>query len=152
MVSPFQKIVVCLDGSKKSQKALLKAIQISEKFHSQLTLLLVIPEQQIDFWDDTEYRPESSTPQRSLKKDSKIYEQSEKILKDFSRRVPSTIKCVTKILVGDPSNNILTFARKNKPNLIILGSRGSGGFSKLLMGSVSSKVSDHATTSVMIVR
>jgi nucleotide-binding universal stress UspA family protein len=152
MGSIFPKIMVCLDGSKKSQKALAKGIQISEKFGSQLTLLLVIPEQQIDFWDDTEYRANSEMPQRSLKKNSKIYRQSEKILNDFSKRAPTTIKCVPKILVGDPANTILTYASKQKPSLIILGSRGLGGFSKLLLGSVSSKVSDHAATSVLIVR
>ena len=91
-------------------------------------------------------------PQRNLKKDSKIYQQAEKTLDDFSKRVPSTIKCLTKILSGDPANTILTFSKKNKPDIIILGSRGLGGFSKLLLGSVSNKVSDHATTSVLIIR
>jgi nucleotide-binding universal stress UspA family protein len=152
MASQFPEILVCVDGSKNSQKALSKSIVIAEKFDSKLIILLVIPENQIDFWDDTEYRVGSDTPQRNLKKDSKIYRQAEKILNDFAKRVPSTIKCLTKILVGDPANVILKFSKKNKPSMIIIGSRGLGGFSKLLLGNVSSKISDHSSTSVLIVR
>lgn len=152
MASPFPEILVCVDGSKNSQKALSKSIAIAEKFNSKLIILLVIPENQIDFWDDTEYKASSDTPQRSIKKESKIYHQAEKILNDFTKRVPSTIKCITKILTGDPANIILDFSKKKKPSMIIVGSRGMGGFSKLLLGSVSSKISDHSLTSVLIVR
>jgi len=148
----FFDILVCVDGSDKSQKALLKAISMSEKFGSKLTILLVIEERLVDFWADTEFKPRDIKSQVSLKKDSRIYKKSKKFLDEFAKRVPSKIKCSTKILTGDPAKVILNYEKKNKPDLIILGSRGLGGFSKLLVGSVSTKVFNHSSTSLMVIK
>jgi nucleotide-binding universal stress UspA family protein len=150
--SEFSSILVCIDNSKQSQKALSRAISVAEKFNSKLKILMVIDERQISFWDDTEYEVGAERPQIHLKKESKIYRQAEKILNDLSKRVPSKIKCVSEILVGDPAKVIVNYSKKKKPDVIILGARGLGGFSKLLLGSVSSKVVNHASSSVLVVR
>ena len=152
VISVFSKILVCIDGSKKSQKALSKAISIAEKFDSKLMLLLVVEERQVNFWDDTEFKVGVERPQIHLKKESKIYRQAVKILNDLAKRVPSQTNCVTEILTGDPTKVIVNYAKKKKPDLIIIGSRGLGGFNKLLLGSVSSKVVDHVSTSVLVIR
>jgi len=152
VVSVFSNILVCVDGSKKSQKALSKAISIAEKFGSKLTILLVVEERKVDFWNDTEFKVGVERPQIHLKKESKIYRQAVKILKDFAKRVPSQTNCITEILTGDPAKVIVNYVKKNKPDLTIVGSRGLGGFNKLLLGSVSSKVVDHVSTSVLVIR
>lgn len=150
--SGFSNILVCIDNSKQSQKALSRAISVAEKFDSKLSMLMVIEESQVNFWDDTEFKVGAERPQVHLKKESKIYQQAEKILNDLSKRVPSKIKCVTEILTGDPARVIVNYSKKNKPDVIILGSRGLGGFSKLLLGSISSKVVDHVSSSVLVIR
>ncbi len=152
MISVFSKILVCIDGSKKSQKALSKAISIAKKFDSKLTLLLVVEERLVDFWDDTEFKVDIERPQIHLKKESKIYQQAVKILNDLAKRIPSQTNYVTDILTGDPAKVIINYAKKKNPDLIIIGSRGLGGFKKLLLGSVSSKVVSHVSTSVLVIR
>ena len=150
--SRFSNILVCVDNSKQSQKALSRAISIAEKFDSKLNILMVIEDRQVDFWNDTEYKVGADNPQIHLKKESKIFQQVEKILNDLVKRVPSKINCVTEILTGDPAKVIVNYSKKKKPDVIIMGARGLGGFSKLLLGSVSSKVSDHASSSVLVGR
>ncbi|MDX1596932.1 MAG: universal stress protein [Nitrosopumilaceae archaeon] len=149
--SAFSDILVCVDSSNKSQKALIKAIAIAEKFDSSLTILMVIEEGIVDFWSDTEFSSENKN-QIKLKKDSQIYQQAKKIMNDFKKRIPSKVKCKTEILTGDPARVIINYSKRKKPDIIVIGSRGLGGFSKLLLGSVSSKVSEHTSTSVLIVR
>ncbi len=148
----FSKILVCVDSSKKSHKALLKAISIAEKFDSKLIILMVIEERLVDFWSETEFNAGAKRSQIHLKKDSKIYQQAQKIMDDFKKRVPVKINCKTEILTGNPGNVIVNYSKKIKPDLIVVGSRGLGGFSKLLLGSVSNKVTEHVSTSVLIIR
>ena len=122
MISVFSKILVCIDGSKKSQKALSKAISIAKKFDSKLTLLLVVEERLVDFWDDTEFKVDIERPQIHLKKESKIYQQAVKILNDLAKRIPSQTNYVTDILTGDPAKVSVNYAKKKKPDFIIIGS------------------------------
>ncbi len=150
--SGFSSILVCVDNSKQSQKALSRAISVAEKFDSKLSILMVVEESKVNFWDDTEFKVDAKSSQIHLKKESKIYQQAEKILNDLAKRVPSQINCVTEILTGDPAKVIVNYSKKKKPDVIIMGSRGLGGFSKLLLGSVSSKVVDHASSSVLVIR
>jgi nucleotide-binding universal stress UspA family protein len=53
---------------------------------------------------------------------------------------------------GAPAEKIITIAEHNNADLIIMGSRGLGGFASLLLGSVSDRVLHHATCPVLIVR
>jgi nucleotide-binding universal stress UspA family protein len=47
---------------------------------------------------------------------------------------------------------IVNQAVKENADLIIVGTRGLGGFKKLLLGSVSSGVVDHAHCPVLVIR
>jgi nucleotide-binding universal stress UspA family protein len=53
---------------------------------------------------------------------------------------------------GDPAEAILEVAQEQKADLIVVGNRGLTGIERFLLGSVSSKLSHHASCSVMIVR
>jgi nucleotide-binding universal stress UspA family protein len=57
-----------------------------------------------------------------------------------------------KILHGDPRTELVDAARAAKADLLVLGSHGRTGMSKLLMGSVASYVVTHAPCSVMVVK
>jgi nucleotide-binding universal stress UspA family protein len=58
----------------------------------------------------------------------------------------------TKLLSGDPADGILAAAKKEKANLIILGTRGYGELKGFLLGSVSHKVSARAHCPVLTMK
>ena len=59
---------------------------------------------------------------------------------------------VTEVLVGNPAEEILGFAGSRKADLIVTGSRGFGKLKSLLLGSTSSKVTQHAECSCLTVK
>jgi nucleotide-binding universal stress UspA family protein len=63
-----------------------------------------------------------------------------------------TLKVSTEIIEGAPRQAIVDEAEKWNADLIVMGSRGLGAWSRLLLGSVSSAVVHHAKCSVEIVR
>jgi len=58
----------------------------------------------------------------------------------------------THVEIGDPVRLIIEIAKKERVDMIALGSRGLGGFSSLLLGSVSDSIVHHAPCPVLIVR
>jgi nucleotide-binding universal stress UspA family protein len=69
------------------------------------------------------------------------------IATELGGKVPEVTVTVTK---GNPAEELVKAARG--ADMLVVGSRGSGGFGRLLMGSVSSQVTHHAECPVMVVR
>jgi nucleotide-binding universal stress UspA family protein len=53
---------------------------------------------------------------------------------------------------GDAAQRIMETANEEKCGLLLIGSRGRGGFKELLLGSVSHKVTNHADCPVLVVK
>lgn len=58
----------------------------------------------------------------------------------------------SRILTGDPRDALVRLIRDERADLIVMGSHGRTGLSKLLLGSVSSHVVTHAHCSVLVVK
>ncbi len=88
-----------------------------------------------------------------------MFEAHLKRAQSLTSSVADQIRSVTKschvseqVVEGKAAQEILEFAKDWQPDLIVMGSHGKSGFSKLLMGSVSLTVTSHANCSVLIVR
>ena len=57
-----------------------------------------------------------------------------------------------RILVGDPREALVEVARTERADLLVVGSHGRTGLTKLMLGSVSSHVVTHAPCSVLVVK
>ena len=81
---------------------------------------------------------------------TKFVEQAEsQILKLFPDQKPDL---TTRVIVGSPPQIIVETANEWEADLIIIGSHGYGFWSRVLLGSVSNSVLQHAHCSVLIVR
>ncbi len=54
--------------------------------------------------------------------------------------------------VGDPADEIITYAEQREVDLIVSGGRGLGAVARFFLGSTSSKILHHSHCSVLIVR
>ena len=53
---------------------------------------------------------------------------------------------------ADPADEILKLSERDSYDLIVLGTRGLSGIRKFLLGSVSSKITEHAKCAVLTVK
>lgn len=138
----MKRILIAHDGSKSSEKALKKAFQIAETFGSSLTVLSVIPEL---------YLTELMEIDRARILDTMTKETMEMMEKIKAKsKHPKSLKTVIK--QGDPADEILNAAEKMRADVIITGSHGRHGAQRFLLGSVSSKIVDHADCDVLVVK
>ena len=141
----LSKILVPVDGSENSFRALEQAIFLATKIQeAQITVLYIIealPSLYI-------YSPKIMEKLRAdyEREYTKILERC----KDMANK--SGINIHTVIIEGDPASKIIGYSEMEKFDIIIIGSRGMGQFKEMILGSVSNKVLHHAKCSVMVVR
>jgi nucleotide-binding universal stress UspA family protein len=139
----MQKILVAHDGSKSSDKALKKAVELAVRLNASLTVLSVIPELYLTELSDIDRNRIFNALS------TETADAMEKIRKSLSSR---SIDVKTLIRQGDPAEKILETAQKMKADLIVTGSHGRHGTKKFLLGSVSSKIVDYSKCPVLVVK
>jgi nucleotide-binding universal stress UspA family protein len=154
MIKNYKRILVPLDNSKYSERALVEAIPIAKKFDSKLYLLSAI--------DASPIEPSSisllaikagRTSKTTQQMASSAYETAHFILERKSYECKKAgVNVEYKVVTGHAPESILEFAAKNDIDLIVMGSQGLGGIKKIkVLGSVSRKVSENAQCPVMLV-
>jgi nucleotide-binding universal stress UspA family protein len=135
------KILVPLDNSEFSLKALQRAIDMAKKEGAELVLLSVA----LDFRDVEEI---------PLHYADKFKQQAIKAVNMGREMVEKAgMKPQTQVEVGvSPADNIVKFAEEIKADLIVIGHRGIAGLGRFLVGSVAARVVAYAPCSVLVVR
>lgn len=142
----LMKILVPIDGSKSSKKSVVVAKEIGEKFNAELLILTVIPE-------TTVFEQYPTNFPYTLEIDQANVERAEFVLSDVKSELASYPKEVeTYYTSGNPAHQITKFAEEHKVDLIIMGNRGLGAFSRTFLGSVSNKVINQSKISVLVVK
>lgn len=141
----MKKILVAIDGSEYSKKAMEKAREIGSPLKSEITIINVIkPMQDYKYIHNQDFYKEN---ERLIVKESNLLlENAKKGFEDYNGEVKALYKR------GDPVDEIVKFAEEGNFDLIIMGSRGLGAFSRTLLGSISDKVIHHVKISVLIVK
>jgi nucleotide-binding universal stress UspA family protein len=142
----FQNILVPVDLSTQSTRAFKVALDIAKKYNSKITILTCL---ELDASHSLYYAARPSSQQ--VKKQSKIIKNHFEKLESLAEKNNISIK--SKILTsGSAVNNIVTFAKSQKHDLVVIGSHGRTGFDKLLLGSVANGVSHKTKCPILIVR
>ncbi len=142
----FQNILVPVDLSTQSTRAFKVALDVAKKYNSKITILTCL-ELDASHHRYFEARPSS----QQIKKQSKVVKEHFKMLEPLAEKNNISIK--SKILTsGSAVNNIVSFAKSQKHDLVVIGSHGRTGFDKLLLGSVANGVSHKAKCPILIVR
>jgi len=137
----FKKILVPLDGSKYSEKVLERASNLVSAFDSKIILLYVIEKPlPINFLDRKEYL-------NILQKfGNKTLNKANDLL------LKNGITAKTLLKKGNIVSEIEKVAKNEKCDLIVVGSKGLGAVTRLLLGSVSNKLAQYSPCSLLIVK
>lgn len=147
----FQKILLATDGSEDSMKAADYALQLAKVSNAEVEIVYVSPI--IRGVYPYGMAGSAVNPEYIVEWEKHNAEESKKIIEQTAHNFDeSGIKYTSKILNGDPADEICNEAEQEKIETIIMGCRGQGAVSRFLFGSVSSKVLTHAHCSVLIVR
>ena len=143
----IKKILVAYDSGKKSNKALEIAIEIAKKFSAEIYIFTSVKMPEIV----------SSIAGQNMLKDleEKSYDYFKSELAEVGERIKNEgVQFQTIIVHDSPGAAIVSFAEKEKIDMIAMGSRNRGVFEGLLMGlgSVSNYVIQNASCPVLITK
>lgn len=138
-------IIVGIDGSAHSRRALEWAVD--EAAVRQLPLVvLTVNNALAGYWGGTVTYPGDQSLMEKARQLAQ--DETDSVLQkiDEGSRPPSVI---VRAVTGLPAEELL--AATADADMIVVGSRGAGGFKRLLMGSVSTQVTHHAHCPVVVI-
>jgi len=154
----FKNILVPLDGSEHSSRALETAIQITKKFDAKITLIHVysVTAPPVIMPEPTTLTPSGvpiMTPAEVTKIVETAREVGRKILTNGKQKVASeSIEVEAVLEEGNIVHEITKFAKETKSDLIITGVKGISKLKELLVGSVSEGIIKQAPCPVLTVK
>ena len=138
--SEISHILVPLDESETAKKGLEKAKYIAKISGAKIIGLHVVVVYPTLAATVTKYR-------------EFLTRKAEKMLESTKEQCTKQgISFTTKILHGKPASKIAEFAKNEKIDLIVIGSRGISGFKGAILGSVANTVAQKSKISVLIVK
>ena len=136
-------ILVGIDGSAHSQRALEWAAKEAAIRHTSLTVLTVHQAVR-GFWGGTlHYAGDDELVEKGRQA---AQAEADKVVASLGDARPASV--TVRATEGIPAEELLNAGAD--ADMIVLGSRGGGGFARMLLGSVSSTVAEHAKVPVMI--
>ncbi|HTW55134.1 MAG TPA: universal stress protein [Thermoplasmata archaeon] len=145
MTTEFRSIAVAVDGSPHADDALATAIDMARRYSASLTVVAVAP-LPAAFVLPNEPAPapvmESDTPRFRALVDAGV-----------ERARAAGLAAVEGVCEeGPPVDTILDFLRAHPVDLLVVGSRGLSTAKRILLGSVSAGLVNHAPCPVLVVR
>ena len=147
----FKHILLPTDGSKLSDRAVQRGIELAEALDARVTAVHVVPEFRM-MADESFVLPTSVDLKSRYEKEAKA--RALKMLDKIAARAQAAgVAYEGVVVVGEtPYEHIIETARKRKCDLIMMASHGRRGLSALLLGSETSKVLTHSKVPVLVVR
>ncbi|WP_417897465.1 universal stress protein [Bacillus haimaensis] len=167
----FNNILIAYDGSEGSVKALKLGIDMMRRLDTNITVLQVLEEKMTGapissrqpevmpvggfglegmnmYANNVKERVPTDRPSQATNNDPT--EESAMEIRELLAQ--ERVEAPVEVMFGDPAKSICKFAETQNHDLIIIGSRGLGGLKKLILGSVSDKVTNSATCPVLVAK
>jgi nucleotide-binding universal stress UspA family protein len=152
MVIEFSKIMVGIDGSEESMKAVEFAISMAKIYRAELIAVHVLT-------SDIGYiysSPGVESPPLTIKEIILLAEDEATKWFDKAKEKADNeeIQLKTEFIVAKKSvlNKILEYLEEHNINLIVVGTRGRSGIKKMLLGSVASGLVTYASCPVLVIK
>jgi nucleotide-binding universal stress UspA family protein len=140
----MSNIIVGVDGSGHSQRALEYALKEAAIRHAPLTVVTVHEAIKSTYGGPVRF---SDDGVRTEEARQAVQAETDKVLADLAEPRPESVTVTA--VHGFPVDVLVTASKD--ADLLVLGSRGAGGFSRLMLGSVADQVVQHALCPVLIV-
>lgn len=134
----WERILLATDASKPGEAAAARALDLAQAYGSELKVAAVFELPQMYG------EAPAAVDWRDMLQDY----VAEVVTRAQSRNITVT----GQVLDGTPYQAIVDLAAKEKANLIVMGSHGRTGLTRLLMGSVTERVIGHAPCPVLVVK
>jgi len=153
----FNNILVAVDGSEHSKKALNYALELAEKFDGKITLIhvysTVVPVvPSVDALSGPALTPPVATAvsaeitERARERGKQILDEAERVIKKRGISVEKVLR------EGEAVGEIVAAAQEGKFDLIVVGHRGLSKLKEFFLGAVSEGISHKAVCPVLIVK
>jgi nucleotide-binding universal stress UspA family protein len=138
----FEKILVAIDGSPASEKALAAAVDLAGHYRAELTAVGVATVPEVAGLADevAQLREGAEGHFRQLGEAAVEYARSRGI----------ALRSV--VLRGHAADAIVRYAESERMNLVVLGQHGHSRIARFFLGSTTDRVSEHSPCTVMIVK
>jgi nucleotide-binding universal stress UspA family protein len=145
----FQKILVCLDGSKLAEQILPYAAEQAARFGSSLVLFQVVSLASIPAPTGIESVP--------VVVPDNLLAEAEAAAKDYLdglapplRERGLKVQCVT--VIGHPAESIVSYAEENRFDLVAIATHGRSGLRRLVFGSVADYVIRKSGLPILLIK
>lgn len=139
----FNKILLAMDGSPHAEEALKYARDLALRDEAQVVVVHAVSPVPAFLGEPERQRLIS----RNIIEGEQVAGQAAEKLREAG-----VDDVIVEVLEGPPANAVLRVAETRQCDLIVMGSRGHGELTSLLLGSVSHRVLAHARVPVLVVR
>ena len=136
----FEHIVVAVDGSPQSSKTIPVAVDLAQKYGSEVT---VVHAREFDRYEGSDVDLGPPIPADTL---------VESAVESFRSAGLEARGEIRRTRPGDVPEQIIDVAKSSHADLIVMGTRGMTELKSLVLGGVANKVVHHATCPVLLVR
>lgn len=142
----FSNILLAYDGSKASNKAFDRAIELAQAVpNATLTVIHAFDFPRIFIGEGLAPIPASVNKE--------YYDLAEQTVEEVKKRlVAAGVNGDAHLIQGSPAPIILEYAKEKGSDIIVIGSRGLGGIREFVLGSVSHNVVQNAKIPVLVVK
>lgn len=140
----FSRILVGVDRSEHARVALEQAIDLARAEGAAMTVLVA-------YSGVIQWGPAPLPPDAVDEYLTGVQDDAKALAAEVAARIPADLAAQMLVVDGSPAPALLDQAAAGNHDLIVVGSRGRGDASSLLLGSVSHAVLHHSRVPVLIV-